>query len=138
MRKYLIASHGTFSSGIKSSLDMIIGETNNVHLINGYVSGNKSIEEDLFAILQQVREDDELIVFSDLTGGSITNQVLRLTQGKNVHVVSGFNLALVIEVLMADSSEPAAALIESAITNAKEQIVYVNKLMINNSGENND
>ena len=129
MRKYLIASHGTFSSGIKSSLDMIIGETNNVHLINGYVSGNKSIEEDLFAILQQVREDDELIVFSDLTGGSITNQIVRFARTQNVHIVSGVNLPLVIEVMLADSGLPISDIIEQAIANAKEQIVYVTRKM---------
>jgi fructoselysine and glucoselysine-specific PTS system IIA component len=45
-----------------------------------------------------------------------------------VHVVSGFNLALLIEVLMADTDMPAPEVIESAIVNAKEQMAYVNKL----------
>jgi len=129
-RKFLIATHGHFASGIKSSLDIIIGQTDNVYLIEAYVNENKGIDGDVEAVLQALDKDDELIVFTDLLGGSITNQVVRFTQGRDkVHIVSGFNLALLIEVLMADISTPVAEVIESAITNAREQVAYVTGLM---------
>jgi fructoselysine and glucoselysine-specific PTS system IIA component len=129
MRKFLIATHGQFASGVKSSLDIIIGQTENLFLIEAYVEENKGIESEMEAILENIGERDELIVFTDLLGGSITNQVLRSTQNRNVHVISGFNLALLIEVLMAGTDIPAPEIIESAIANAKEQIAYVNKLI---------
>jgi len=128
-RKFLIATHGRLASGIKTSLEIIIGQTENVFLIEAYVEENKGIETDLEKILKDMTAHDELIVFTDLLGGSITNQVLRYTQGYAVHVVSGFNLALLIEVLMADVQTPAGEVIESAIVNAREQIVYVTKMM---------
>src|SRR6267154_374846 len=126
MRKFLIATHGTFSSGIKSSLDIIIGQMDNVFIIDAYVDGNKSIEEALNSILKDVKISDELVVFTDLLGGSITNQVLRFALKENVHVVSGINLPLLIDVLMADADVPVATVIERAMGNAKDQIVYVN------------
>jgi fructoselysine and glucoselysine-specific PTS system IIA component len=129
MRKFLIATHGTFSSGIKSSLDIIIGQTDNVFVIDAYVDGNKSIEEALNGVLKNVEPHDELIVFSDLLGGSITNQVLRYALKENVYVVSGINLPLLIDVLLADANTPVQEVIEHAISNAKDQIVYVNKLI---------
>jgi fructoselysine/glucoselysine PTS system EIIA component len=142
-RKFLIATHGQFARGVKSSLDIIIGQTENLFLIEAYVENNKGIETEMEAILKNLGEREELIVFTDLLGGSITNQVLRSTQGvlrsaqgvvqsslgRNVHVVSGFNLALLIEVIMAGTEIPAQEVIESAIANAKEQMAYVNKLM---------
>jgi len=128
MRKFLIATHGQFARGVKSSLDIIIGQTKNVFLIEAYVEENKGIDSEMEAILENIGEGDELIIFTDLLGGSITNQVLRSTQNRNAHVVSGFNLALLIEVLMADTDIPAPEVIESAIVNAKEQMAYVNKL----------
>lgn len=137
-RKFLIATHGHFAKGIKSSLDIIIGQTENVFLIEAYVEENKGIEEELGSILTNIGENDELVIFTDLLGGSITNQVLRFTQGKNVHIVSGFNLALLIEVLMADPDTPVEEVIEDAITNAKEQIVYISKLITANNADNND
>ncbi len=129
MRKFLITAHGTFSSGIKSSLDIIIGRTENVFVINAYVDSNASIEEDLNAVLRNVSTDDELIVFTDLLGGSITNQVLRYALRENVHVVSGINLPLVIEVMLASEEEPVEKIIEGAIASAREQVTYVNKSM---------
>jgi fructoselysine/glucoselysine PTS system EIIA component len=50
MRKFLIAVHGGFSSGIKSSLDITIDKMENVFVIDAYVDGNKSMEDKLNAI----------------------------------------------------------------------------------------
>jgi fructoselysine and glucoselysine-specific PTS system IIA component len=135
-RKFIIATHGRMASGIKSSLEMIIGQTEGLFLIEAYIEGNKGIEEELERVLSNIDTQAELIVFTDLLGGSITNQVLRLTHGRNIHIVSGFNLAMLIETIMADPSEPIDEIVESAIIAAREQLVYVNKLM--NSNEEPD
>jgi len=129
MRKFLIAAHGSFSSGIKSSLDIIIGKMENVFIIDAYVDGNKSIEDELNAILGKVQADDELIVFSDLMGGSITNQILRYGLRDNVHVISGMNLPLLIDIMLADADTPVKDVIENAISIAREQVVYVNTII---------
>jgi fructoselysine and glucoselysine-specific PTS system IIA component len=129
MRKFLITAHGKLASGIKSSLDIIIGETENVFVIDAYVDGNKSIEDELKKILENIKPEDELIVFSDLMGGSITNQVLRCALKENVHVVSGMNLPLLIDLIMADTDLPVTDTIENSLKAAREQIVYVNKLI---------
>lgn len=138
VRKFLIATHGNLATGVKSTLDIIIGQTENVFLIEAYVKENKGIESDLFALLKKLGKNEELIIFTDLLGGSITNQAVRFTQGRNVHIISGFNLALLIEVLMAETSTPAEEVIETAVQNAKEQIVYVTKLIASNQNENNN
>src|SRR5579871_4499492 len=129
MRKFLIAAHGSFASGIKSSLDIIIGETENIFVIDAYVNGNKSIEDELGKILSEIKPEDELIVFSDLMGGSITNQILRVALRPNVHVLSGMNLPLLIDVVMADAEKPFAEIITNSLTAAKEQVVYVNQFI---------
>lgn len=129
MRKFLITGHGTISSGIKSSLDLIIGRTEQVVVIDAYVDGNYSIESGIQAFLSHITPIDEIIVFTDLMGGSITNQVLRYALRENVHVISGMNLPLLIEVLMADAESPVVEVIEKAVVSAREQITYVNKII---------
>jgi mannose/fructose-specific phosphotransferase system component IIA len=129
MRKYLIAAHGTFSSGVKSSLDMIAGAMDNIFIVQAYVNGNTAIDEEIKQVLEQIGNDDELIIFSDILGGSVTNQLLQLASGPNIHIVSGFNLPLLIEVILGDNETPANEVIDAAIINAKEQMVYVNKLI---------
>jgi len=129
MRKFLIATHATFSAGAKSSLEMIIGSTENLFIIQAYVDGNKDIEEEVKTITGQLSDEDELIVFTDILGGSVTNQLLQQIIQPNVHVVSGFNLPLLIDIILGDAATPVAEVIEEAIINAKEQMVYVTKLI---------
>ena len=129
MRKFLIATHGAFAKGIKSSLDIIIGETDNVFLIQAYLDEKIAVEDELAAVLTNITGADELIIFTDLLGGSVNNIMLREALKENVHIVSGFNLPLVIEIMMGDAGTPVIEVIESAINNAKEQMVYVNKLI---------
>jgi len=129
MRKFLIATHGTFSAGAKSSLEMIIGSIENLFIIQAYLDGNHAIEEEIKIITDQISNEDELIVFTDILGGSVTNQLLQQGTKPNIHIVSGFNLPLLIEVILGDAETQAAEIIESAIINAKEQMVYVTKLI---------
>lgn len=137
-RKFLIASHGTLASGVRSSLEIIIGEVENVFLVEAYVGENKSIEEEVNTILGSISAEDELIIFTDLLGGSITNQMIRFALQDNVHIVSGFNLALLVEVILSDIEVPATEVIENAVTNARQQIVYVNKMIDQSKPDSND
>lgn len=128
-RKFLIATHGAFAEGVKSSLNMIIGPTDNVFVIQAYLQENKPLDEEIEALLQTDGAPTEWVVFSDLLGGSVNNQVLRYALWPNVHVVSGFNLPLLIEIVMSDPATPITEVIASALTAAREQMVYVNKLI---------
>lgn len=138
IRKFLIATHGAFAKGIGSSLDIIIGPMENVHLIQAYLDENKSIEAELTGLLHHAGEEEEWVIFSDLLGGSITNQILQVALRENVHVVAGFNLPVLLEVLLADTDRPVEEVIEQAILTAREQLVYVNKLINQKKGEGAD
>jgi fructoselysine and glucoselysine-specific PTS system IIA component len=129
MRKFLIATHGSFAAGIKSSLEMIIGSTENVYAIQAYTEGNKTITEDLNQIMQKVSDDDELIIFTDLAGGSITNQVLQTALKKNIYIIAGVNLPLLLDIVLSDPEAPISEVIETGISNARNQIVFVNEMI---------
>ena len=138
VRKFLIATHGTFAGGVKSSLDIIIGAMDNVFLIEAYTNQNVAIEDQIADVMNPIHENDEVIVFCDILGGSVTNQVLQHALKTNVHVVSGFNLPLLIEIMMADTETPIEEVIADAIENAKEQMTYVNKLLTTQKDQQDD
>lgn len=133
-RNFLIATHGTLAAGIKSSLDIIIGSVEHVFLLQAYVDGQTSVDAQLQKILAEVSDSDELVVFTDILGGSITNQILQHLR-PNVYVVSGVNLPLVIDIMLADNTTPIEEVISTSIENAKEQMVFVNKLLTGQNGE---
>jgi len=128
-RKFLIATHGTLATGLKSSLNLIVGAVDNLFLIEAYVDENKALEDEINEVLNQVGDQDELLIFSDILGGSVTNQLLQFALRPNVYIVSGFNLPLVIELVLGDTDTPLDELIEESIANAKQQMVFVNKLV---------
>ena len=132
MRKFLIAAHGTLPAGIQSSLEIIMGSLENVFLIQAYVGENKSLKEEIDFVLEHINPGDEMIVFTDLMGGSVTNQILQYALKENVFIISGFNLPLLLEILLADPSTPVLEVIETGINNARNQIVFVNKLITTN------
>jgi fructoselysine/glucoselysine PTS system EIIA component len=129
MRKFLIATHGSLAGGAQSSLEMILGSTDNIFVLQAYAEENKSIQDELEIIFNQVSATDEMIIFTDLMGGSVTNQVLQYTRKENVYVISGFNLPLLLDIVLADADTPVMEVIETGIQNAKDQIVFVNKLL---------
>ena len=135
---YSISPGKYFAAGIKSSLDIIIGQTDNIFIIEAYTDGNKGIKEELDKILESVDALDELVVFTDLLGGSITNQVLQFALKENVYILSGMNLPLLIEVIMADPETSVAEVIETAVSSAREQIVFVNQLIHSNKDNTED
>jgi mannose/fructose-specific phosphotransferase system component IIA len=135
-RKFLIATHGAFAKGAKSALDIIAGEMDNVFLIQAYLDDSRPVEDELEDVLATITDNDELIIFTDLLGGSVNNIMLRNALRENVHIVSGFNLPLLIEIVLSDADTPAIEVIEDAINNAKGQMVYVNKLItLNNDND---
>jgi fructoselysine and glucoselysine-specific PTS system IIA component len=138
MRKYLIATHGTFARGVVSSLEIIMGTLENVFLIQAYTEENKSLKEEIDRVLEQISKDDELIIFTDLMGGSVTNQIVQYALKEKVFIISGFNLPLLLDILLADPGAPVNEVIEAGIANAKEQIVFVNKLITSKREEIND
>lgn len=119
-------------------MELITGAAAEVVVLQAYVDENKSAEDEIAALLSSVADGDEWIVFTDLLGGSITNQVLRVAAElgvrDSVHVVAGMNLPLVIEVVLSDASTPANEVLRDAIEMAREQLVYVNELISNNNG----
>jgi fructoselysine and glucoselysine-specific PTS system IIA component len=135
MRKFLIAAHGSLPAGIKSSLEMIMGSLENIFFLEAYTGENKSIKEELDVVLQQIDQNDELIIFTDLLGGSVTNQMIQYALKENIFIVSGFNLALLLDILLADPESSSNELIENGIMNAREQIVFVSKLINSKSND---
>ena len=141
-RKFLIVSHGAFAGGIRSALELIAGAVGDLYVLQAYLDENKPVEDELGALLDGVEAGEEWVVFTDLLGGSITNQVLRvaagLPEGRSIHVVAGVNLPLVIEVVLSDPEMPVEEVLAEAIVRARDQLVYVNGIIssLSNEGEN--
>lgn len=129
MREYLLVSHGELAYGFKSMLSIIYGESDNLHYFNAYTEDDneEGLSERIQSYIDKLDENSELIILSDLLGGSVNTEAMNFLTNRNVHVVAGVNAILVLMLLTASEEEDTATLIERVVKDSKEGIVYCNE-----------
>lgn len=98
MTDILIASHGHFASGLKSSIEILMGMSKNIKVIDAYVDKSDYMKQIDDFITKSKRPT---VIFTDLKGGSVNQKVvLRVAKEKDIFVVTQTNLAVVLAVLL--------------------------------------
>jgi len=126
MKRFLIASHGQLATGFNSALEVITGEHDNVHIFNCYID-DFNIQEEAKQFLDNYHED-EIVVITDLIGGSVNQVFLKLMGKYKFHLVSGANLSLLLELIVNPTAADSKCSIRETIEQAKSQIVYLNDI----------
>ncbi|WP_029450668.1 PTS sugar transporter subunit IIA [Clostridium algidicarnis] len=133
MRKILIASHGKYADGVKSATSIIIGNKENVHYLNAYVS-EESVKDQMDSFFKDVNDNDEVIILTDIYGGSVNQNVFPYLKRKSVYIISGFNLAIVLEILLLSTDEEVSLnQLRCIVEEGKKQILFVNDYFEENS-----
>lgn len=128
MRYLLFASHGKLAEGILHSVEMITGKQENVWTISAYVDEEKDLHSQISDVINKLGKEDELIVVSDIFGGSVNNEFMNLLGDKRIHLIAGLNLPLVIELVsMRNMETDTLKLIKTALSNSKNSIKYCNQ-----------
>lgn len=98
--KIFLSSHGHLASGTKSSLDILLGNSDKVTVFDAYVD-ETNLTTVLDAFYANVGNDEQVILLSDLYGGSVNQQMALYTNKPNTTLIAGVNLALVLELAVA-------------------------------------
>lgn len=126
MRKIIIAGHGNFAEGIQSSLELIMGMQDCITTLCTYLDF-ENVEEKVDNMMKEIHESDEIVILTDLFGGSVNNFFLRYLEKGNVHLIAGTNLLLLIEIVCHINDADLNKVIEDALYNVRSSIVYCNK-----------
>lgn len=98
MIKFLLASHGKYASGMKTSLEILLGNAHNLTTIDAYV-GDENPEDLINEFFEKVESDDQVVMLSDLLGGSVNTLMYKHLTRSNTYLIAGVNLALVLELV---------------------------------------
>lgn len=103
MYKLLLLSHGNMCLGMKDTLSIFTSNLENIAAIPFFTPDIDGASElDKFAAA--VAPEDTVIVLTDILSGSVNQQALLKFQGKdNVHIVTGMNLPLALELMTCPS-----------------------------------
>lgn len=126
MRRFILATHGHFAAGILESLELVFGEQEDISTICAFVDGASDIHVLVQDALAQTPKDADIVVCTDIFGGSVNNEFLNaLPDHPRVHLVAGMNLPMLIALLL--SPEPnTVALIRSVLASDEIKPRYCN------------
>lgn len=123
-KKIILVSHGKLSAGMLHSVQMIVGEREDLcccGMMPGehYAPMVEQIEAEVTA-----HPDTQYIIIADLLGGSVCNGMMELVYHPNLKLLAGMNMGLVINLLL----EPEAMTDEQIamkLSEAKDIITFV-------------
>ena len=123
MKQILIATHGKMASGIRYTAELIVGKMAEITTIDAYVTPEDNVEKKFEEYFAQ-HENDRIFVFTDLMGGSVNQKLLRYSQKENVILITGTNLPVLMQVMMADDDVTEEE-IQEFIDDAREELQMV-------------
>ena len=126
MRGIILVGHGSFGTGLTSSLDLITGRPENYY----YHDFLQDIsQEDLTKTLQtsiyQLSRCDEILIATDIVGGTPFKTAVMLALGNSkLTVVSGVNLPFLLSVHfgLMDDTTPISEIVDATINEARDSL----------------
>lgn len=126
----VIATHGTFSDGLKDAAEVIMGNTENIITVN--LNAGDDVEQlgkKINRAILEVNQGDGVMVLVDLVSASPYNQSVLATSKLDpelkdkVYIVGGVNLPMLLEVINHQILQTEIELVaKSAAEQAKESI----------------
>ncbi|MEG0365187.1 MAG: hypothetical protein RR585_00020 [Coprobacillus sp.] len=128
-KKVVIATHGKLAEGFVSALEIIVGDMSHVEVICGYTTPDFNLDE---SILNIVKNHDfktqELIVCTDMMGGSINNGFVRYLSQYPFHLITNINLAFLVDLLLT-SEAMSKEVLTSKVDEEMVSVKYINNLV---------
>jgi len=130
MRNYYVITHGAMAIGLAETIKMLIGDKKSITPIAAYL-GDLSLEEEVINVVEDIESGIEVIVFTDISHGSVNQYFVPFLKYANFHLITGINLAIVLSVMLLDSDVPISKeSILSEVAFSREQIIYMNTHII--------
>lgn len=116
MKKRIVAlaSHGSLAQGMLDACTLIQGERDDLVAAAPYSGDTAALTRFVNELLDRVGEDGHLILVTDLFGGSVNNTLAAFVTDPRVTVVTGMNLALVLEIVASGATGVDDRVIDAA------------------------
>ena len=133
--KILVVSHGGIAQGFCETAQKFFGASEiyyaNVDLETGVTGLVEKTEKYL-----DKWQDEQVVICSDLKGGSANQTISRYISRPNTYVISGTNLSLILQLIMASEVTPES--LRMMIEESKNDLVLVNDVLCNSCLDEDD
>lgn len=135
MNRFIIATHSTLAEGFWNALKFFNQDIGNVEFLNCYVETNE-VEKELRERLEQY-PDDNLIMLTDIAGGSVNQTASKLMREYSFHLITGINLGLLLELVFT-GDELSDEMIAASVSQAQSQMIYMNRAAASEADDDSD
>lgn len=123
--KIIILTHGNFSQGILSAVELILGKQENVFPFS--VLENCNIEELTNKLKNEIdrstQKGEEVLFLTDVFFGTPFNIITQLMKDNSFTHITGINLPLLLEIISNKNSQDSPTMLDEALILAKEALV---------------
>ena len=127
----ILVSHGSFSKGLYQTMEMVLGPQENLSYVGLYPEqGVDILKENIEKEFKEAKENEEILVLTDLFYGSPFNAVVQLMNKYDVYHLTGINVPLLMEILiMRSNGKNAEEICEEAMKLAGSTVQDVRKYL---------
>ncbi|MGL5656618.1 MAG: PTS sugar transporter subunit IIA [Fusobacteriaceae bacterium] len=124
MFRIIVVGHGKFGYGMKKTVEMVLGKQPKIDFFN-FEEGKstKILEEKMKKSINKMGNKKGTLILTDIKGGTPFNISSTISNEiKNIEVIGGCNMPMIIEALDIRESVDLKGALEKIIISAKEEI----------------
>ena len=139
MKRFIFATHHSMASGMKDTMEFLTKSEDAMYDISAYMgeSQDEDLEGRVAALMAGFDPADKVVIFTDLMSGSV-NQKFFPYMNDHVFLLSGANVPLAMQVLLAEEDDITEDFIRECVTEAREQLIYINDWQKEQEAEDED
>ena len=121
---FLVVSHGDLAQGLRTAIEMIVGEKPDIkYAIFPPDESPDDFKEKVETELATLDLKSGVVIFSDLLGGTPFNICAKIAlENERIELISGFNLGMVIEAITVREEMEFQELIRVVVESGKSNI----------------
>lgn len=98
--RIFLSSHGKMASGMADSLSIFMAVPGRLAVYDAYVDGDDTtLAERLETFYTDVKAGDQVLLLSDIYGGSVNTEMCSYLDRADTRLVTGVNLPFLLEVM---------------------------------------
>lgn len=126
MTKLFLATHSKMASGMKASIDLLLGDSACLTVFDAYLPGdNTTVQQVVEDFLAKLEPGDNAVLLSDLLGGSVNQCLVPYANNENVFLIAGVSLQLLQALVISCDETYTADMLDELICEAREMTCRV-------------
>lgn len=139
-RHLVIATHAHFASGIRETLALLCDlKEVDISVLCAFVEGRDDIAAEAEELMEGFPSSDEVVVCTDVLGGSVNTQFLNIAQRRpGVHVITNMNLPLLIQLAFSLGEADLTAAIRRIVSSDEVRVAYCSDALADGDPEDEE